>query len=623
MRIISLILIAIISSFSTFAQSGIIEISVGGTTSRININSIDSITYENNGSSISHIFWKNGDSFSQQITKGDSLKLISPSPSYTTFTDPTHGITNGILFDDGLYGLAMNNENNHRKILIFGNSLLLENILVAELDEFNMIRKICIGDDFYTIKYLESKAIVNYVNKLTPNSINEFDVPYTKFYSSDGSSKVISRTTTTTDNQWFRAAQILDGFIGLKNMDASTYLSSLLQIQNNKNFEDASRVTGFLGSILTLNPLGIGIGLLDMHDLIGERIHYGGASIETGDAKVINCNNATISAIINNFSQINLNGYELDCSMEIWNEDNDGFIQTKNNISIDTELIFDFNGLDFNTIYNYQAALNLYYYDILYNPNISISDLFFSNPAPMPIQPSRMKLADYLKGNIKFLKTSSPSCVIEYFSDNTYQSINVHCSFSNLPKGSTCGVYIWEDNGSHIPYSGSSSNESQVINVHGLKASTQYNCQAYVNANGVLFLSKQIETFKTEDIIPDVVGTWSVTEYNADGSVYETFTVTLNEGGTANAIENNPGLFEGECSGNWSFKNNTLNISLLYYNYIDPYTQASSKAGKNLSGIIDNVYKPSQIEGTSTWFRLHSFGGNAQYNNRMIMNRMD
>lgn len=563
MKLIAIFLI-IFSSIQAFAQNGILEINVGDSQFRIGINTLDSITYEKDGTYMHHILWKNGDKFSQQISEGDCVNHLINSYTYTTFSDLDHDISSGILFEDGTYGLAMNNKDTSRKILICGNSFNLDDILVAEMDEYDMIRKICIGDDYFTIKYLDNFAIVSHIYGSDKETISEIQIPYSKLYSIEESSKAIKRITSTTDNPWYQAAQIIDTFIGLKNISGTTYLSGMLQMHNNKNVQDTGRVIGFLSSVLTLNPWGIAVGLLDMHDLIGERMHYGGASIETGSANVNNCNNATLTAIINKFSQINLDGFELDCSIKIWDLDNNCYSQTKNNITKDTELSFNFRDLNFNAIYNYQASLNLYYYDILYNPNISMSDLFFSNPSPSSIQPSRVRCSDYLQGEIKSFRTSAPACSINEFSDKTEHSIKVHCSFSNIPEGASCGVYVWEDKGSQIPYTGSSSDGSQIINVSGLNAATTYFCQSFVNANGVLFLSDQIETFETD--LPDVSGTWKCTQknWNSWNQTYTetTYTITLHDDGTVTHTSSMSSI--DPISSSWSYdKSGVLNISIM------------------------------------------------------------
>lgn len=588
-----MLILILISSIHAFAQNGVLEITNGDLQNSININSLDSITFETHGNSMYHRIWKNGDCLLQQISEGDSIHYTSNNQTYTTFEDPSNGIASGILFENGSYGLAMNNKADSRKILIFGNSLDLTNILVVELDEYDMIRKICIGDDFYTIKYLSNYVIVNHINNSDHQLVSEIKVPYSKFYLIDEPSKEIKRVSSVTDNPWYKGAQMVDAFIGLKNIDAASYLSGMLQMQNNKNVQDTGRVIGFLGSILTLNPLGIAIGLLDMHDLIGERMYYGGASVETGTSQIYNCNNAILTAKINNFSQINFSGFELDCSMRVWDSNDNGYSQTKSNISSATELNFDFNNLDFNTIYNYQATLNLYYYDILYNPNISMSGLFFSTPSSSSIEPVRLRCSDYLQGEIKFFRTSSPAGSIEEISDKTEHSVNIHCLFSNIPDGASCGVYVWEENGSQMPYAGTSSTGSQVINVSGLDAATLYYCQAYVNANGVLFLSDQIESFETEQ--PDVSGTWNCTQknWNSWNQTYTetTYTITLHEDGTVTHTSSMSSL--DPISSSWSYgKGGVLNISIM-----DIATQTQNH-GLNWEFKTTTPKDPKEFEGS-------------------------
>lgn len=603
MKYIHFILFVVLSSVTTYAQNSLFEISLGNSQDNIYVNSLDSITFEQHDNSISQVFWKNGESFSQPISEGDFVRTTNKEIAYFTFSNLEYGILNGILFENGTYGLAMTSETDSRKVLIFGDSPEFDNILIAELDEFDMIRKIVIGDDFFTINYLEDKATVKHFNS-DQNLVEDTDVPYNKLYSISEANKIIARSSAYTDNSWFKAAQTLDTFLGLKNISGSSYLSALLQLQNNKNSQDTGRLIGFLGSIASLNPFGIAIGLIDMQDLIGERLLYGGASIETGDSKVTNCNNVNLTAVINKFSQINLTGYELDCVMALWDSYGNQYAQSKNNISSSTELNFDFYNLNFNTTYSYQASLNLCYYDIIYNPNISLSDLFLSTPQTGNLQPTRIKCSQYLKGSIKYFMTSSPSAVIDKISDITEKSVNVHCSFSNVPEGATCGVYIWKENGSQIPYSGSSINVQTIISVSGLEAATLYYCQAYVNANGVLFLSDKIESFETD--LPDVSGTWTCTQRNynkfTDSYSEESYTITLNADGSVSSSK-----YSNILSGSWSYgKNGKLSISIM-----DLATQ-SANHGVNWSFAADNIKDPHTFTGSVYGWNWNSVVGYVQ-----------
>ncbi len=603
MKFIHFILFVVLSSVTAYAQNALFEISSGNSQDNIYINSLDSITFEQHDNSISQVFWKNGGSFSQPISEGDFVKSTNKEMAYFTFNNLENGITSGILFEDGTYGLAMTSEINPRKVLILGDSPEFDNILIAELDEFDMIRKIVIGDDFFTINYLKDKAIVKYFNS-DQNLIEGIDVPYNKLYSTGETDKVIARSSALTDNTWFKAGQALDAFLGLKNLSGSNYLSALLQLQNNKNSQDAGRLIGFLGSIASLNPLGISIGLIDMHDLIEERLLYGGASIETGDSEVTNCNNVNLTAVINKFSQINLTGYELDCVMTIWDSYGNQYAQSKKNISSSTDLNFDFRNLNFNTTYSYQSSLNLFYYDIIYNPNISLSNLFLSTPQTGNFKPTRIKCSQYLKGSIKYFMTSSPSSVIDKISDITEKSVNVHCSFSDVPEGATCGVYIWKENSSKIPYTGSSTNGQTVISVSGLEAATLYYCQAYVNANGVLFLSDKIESFETD--LPDVSGTWTCTQQNydkfTDSYSEESYTITLNANGSVSSSK-----YSDILSGSWSYgKDGKLTISIM------DFATQSFNHGINWSFTADNIKNPHTFTGGVYGWNWNSVVGYVQ-----------
>lgn len=216
-------------------------------------------------------------------------------------------------------------------------------------------------------------------------------------------------------------------------------------------------------------------------------------------------------------------------------------------------------------------------------------------------------------------KNLDPKALTGKASDVGENSANIECTYLNVPDGAKCGIeYTW-NNGSSLIYLGTiyGSHTTQLSN---LQSETTYTYCAFIEFEGKTYYGADCKFTTKEAELPDVTGTWTVKEFNDDGSVYETFTVTLSPGGIASAYEYYD-YWNGESHGTWSQSKKGVSIHLLYYHNESETPVQSSEAGKSLGGVVDNIKEPTKIEGSSTWYRWHSLGGSAQYDKKMIMTR--
>ena len=227
------------------------------------------------------------------------------------------------------------------------------------------------------------------------------------------------------------------------------------------------------------------------------------------------------------------------------------------------------------------------------------------NPSGLSIpQDIWQKILDRLKGKI-------PSCSTGECLSTTDKSAVVQCSDNYVPRGAVCGVMTSSEDETKSTKTGSYNGERE-ISLTGLTPVTTYNYWAYIEIDGIP-TNGEVRNFTTN--LPDISGTWNCTEYLSDGSVYETFTVTLNSDGSAEATENY-GMFSGTSHGSWSIgSGGHVGVSLIYYSYDTQW------AGKSLSGVVDNMNAPSTIEGTSYYYRGHVMGGSAEYTHKLVMTR--
>ena len=229
---------------------------------------------------------------------------------------------------------------------------------------------------------------------------------------------------------------------------------------------------------------------------------------------------------------------------------------------------------------------------------------------------------DYYYGYPKDFKTkkkddSTPTPVAttgEAF-EITRNSATVKCTFSNVPEGGVCGVEYTSEYGVVARKTSDINNGSDLISLTDLKAATDYTYHAFIEANGTSYNGAD-STFTTQ--LPDISGTWTCTEYDSNGTVYETFTVTLKSDGKAEATEDYQ-YFYGTSQGDWGFVKNgkvgEVSIGLIYYLY------DNAGAWKQLFGVVNNLQNPTSIEGTSEWYRYHDMGGSARYTHRLVMTR--
>lgn len=195
------------------------------------------------------------------------------------------------------------------------------------------------------------------------------------------------------------------------------------------------------------------------------------------------------------------------------------------------------------------------------------------------------------------------------------KSAAIKCSFSNVPEGAVCGVQYGNNGNSHIATTSSSDGE-RTVNLSGLQPSTTYTYRAFIQYDGETYYGES-KSFTTKELLPNVVGTWQGTQYTLSDKVYETFTLTLKADGTAEINETGEGIMNsGIAHGTWSIGGNgNVGITIIYYN---TDTQWSTKS---LSGTVDDLENPSQVEGRVYWSRGHVMGGYADYEHKFTMTR--
>lgn len=217
-------------------------------------------------------------------------------------------------------------------------------------------------------------------------------------------------------------------------------------------------------------------------------------------------------------------------------------------------------------------------------------------------------------GNRKEFTDQTPTCSTGEVVSKSAKSAIVRCSY-NGAEGFECGVMVSSDSGTK-KYPTSSENGERIINLTDLSPSTTYNYWAYIDIADEP-INGAVMSFTTDELVPDVVGTWQGTQYLLNGNVYETFTLTLNADGTAEINETGENIMNsGIAHGSWSVSSNgSLGVSIVYYS---TDTQWSTKS---LSGTVDNVESPSRVEGSVYWSRGHIMGGYADYTNTFVMTR--
>ena len=195
-----------------------------------------------------------------------------------------------------------------------------------------------------------------------------------------------------------------------------------------------------------------------------------------------------------------------------------------------------------------------------------------------------------------------PVAITGSCSNLTVNSATVSCTYENVPEDGVCGVkYSW-DGGSAMQTT-IGGNGTQMITLSGLKPGTTYTYCAYVETNGTTYYGSY-KSFKTE--LPDITGTWYCTEWNSDGTVNETWTITLNTGGHGSAYNGSTYDDVG-----WGIDaDGHVSIGIIIYMYstgLNPYCI------QDFYGTVDNLQNPTRIEGEGRKMTGNDIVENNQY----------
>lgn len=215
---------------------------------------------------------------------------------------------------------------------------------------------------------------------------------------------------------------------------------------------------------------------------------------------------------------------------------------------------------------------------------------------------------------IDFTTPTPDATTIDTISVDTNSAV-VKCSFTNVPEGATCGVQYGYDSENSSIVTTSASDGEKIIELTGLEMNTTYGYRAFIKFDDKYYYG-ETKAFTTDDAVLDVVGTWQGTQYLQTGKVYETFTLTLKSDGTAEIDEKGEGILNpGKANGTWTTTGNTVTVDIVYY------STATAWETKQLVGPVNDMDKPSRIEGTVYWGRGHIAGGHREYINTFVMSK--
>lgn len=185
-------------------------------------------------------------------------------------------------------------------------------------------------------------------------------------------------------------------------------------------------------------------------------------------------------------------------------------------------------------------------------------------------------------------KTSGPSGTVISVNNVTDKSAVAKCIFSEIESGGACGV-IAKSSTQTLTFPASTKEGEQSVFMSGLTPSTKYQCYAYIMVANHYQEQKNGIGFTTDP--PDLSGTWNCTSYTKKGTVYETWTITLNEGGSGSASNGsstyNDFHWEIGAGGTVIFRFFLINQSsgLMAYN------------SRSFQGVVNDLNNPTSISG--------------------------
>lgn len=473
---------------------------------QINTSIIDSITYTKINNDFIQNLWYDGKIIeSNKAKEGVSFSPTEILPNYKYCTYEDCGME-GILTENGRYAFVTATPDSTGYIYTFGKIGDDQNNCIL-YDSLGYIKSIVNDGEQYQVLYSnESLWIVDKSGNL------KTEIPYADLVEENTNSHAHSlRRTMYLDNvpfySWINNANSIFGYLGNWKQSLSLdLLHGLLRGEGNRYGDVAGYLikAGLTGNLLDyLNAFN---GEVDM-------FFFANASVTALDAieedicsykipcKVEGLYNNTCAVKFyskyNEIMDIDLK-LELSANKSSYPHNEPQFQDQK--ITGDGIYPFSFNFKELEELYDYEPSLTmditLYGKDVLKTINNIFNPIYFFHLLSHPY--SQYHRTCKIKGKGNSLVTGSVSSTVNKVDNVKTTTADVICSFSEVPSGANCVVFISRD-GSDIglTFNGAPGKTSQTIKATGLSVNTKYVASTYITYHGRVYDGVKSVTFTT------------------------------------------------------------------------------------------------------------------------------
>lgn len=564
-------------------ETFLLQCKTGDSIINIKTSVIDSITFQVEGTDVFQNIWCGSLLYKTEI-KDNYIVGVSPSLNeYNFISDKKKGYST-ILTNNGDYCSLLNDSTyNNMTLAVIGN-LRSSQKDYALVDSVGLVHSISLDDSIYSFIYGKDSLIVYLNNDWKCN------IPYDIFSHRDNMSDNITRSSWLTRNPIFNLLNRISQISNYIKKPVKSVISDMLkaQIGNNNDWLN-----------LLIDTLD-GIDLLDLLKLLDKALdinYFGDAFISTLDPKRNSmCNYdlgcyTTIPSMDTPFYKENKHrgvSYTFRVGMNLHEDIIGGKNLYQEKEALDFNTWFNFSNLSVGTSYTFEPRLNVEY---------SISDEAYwlsIGEDPKKIGPQKIRKTIY--GEEKRFTIGLIGCSVGEPQNVTDKSVDLECTYSNIPEGAICGVKVVNTTTKEeMRISNGTTEGTRIAKVAGLKPNTDYAYTGYVTYKGIDYPSWNGGGFTT--LLPDISGTWTCKETyyrfnDINRPSYKTYTVTLNEDGSVSCSATSRII-----SSSWSFKSN----GEVGFEIMDLATQTAN-SGKNWNGYVDSLDTPKKITGyTNRW----------------------
>ena len=504
----SLFVLSLICFFKAFAQAPNIEIQIGDEKNIIPINVIDSITYENNGTSFNQVIWNKGRQYNTNVNDVRQVSFSSEEITYNTFDAKEIGIENGIINSLGQFAaIGKDTISNNGAFIIIGDINQDDPQITVHVDSFKLVRYVYCENIIYRYFYGKNDFTVLALNE-EGDSLNSVTYTYDQLQESRAQIRHLRRTGGTISNSgWYN----LFSLIGMGTSSyGSNWQSSLLSNYASMSHNPLISLGGDVATLWKGNWFEKALTLLKWFENAFNFYVFRGASITTLPHDELSNYSVRLNCQIAGLNKIpKVRNLEADavCSMKLRAisglsgadaSQYMNWIVQERSVNTDGIQSFDFSNLLPESQYEYYPQLNLAWTEVNASIWVKLSDDVIPDIEDWTVITEKHRSFQSIRDDKREFFTSKPTVTTGEPQYVYVTDAVVSCSFSNIPNNASCGIEC--TNGDQVKTINVTNNDGEDVYpvIDGLKPGTNYTYRAFVQTQYKKYYGKSVSfTTKT------------------------------------------------------------------------------------------------------------------------------